>query len=355
MAKLAAEVPPPSAHAEQGPGCSIFAARRPPHAATPAAERACCLRMANGLCLAAAALLSSHSLTRPAPGAPALLSQAPPGGLQGPAAPPPPPSGLVARRRLALGAAGLFGGTAGFGAAGPVAAPAAARSAARPGRECACCEIDWCITGCISAGSLTRCDCHAYLSSKGYGVPLDAPAAVAKGGEAEWQDLLGWRSAKLHRWKPLRDEDVEVRDSIFEGAGQGLFALRRVPQWTVLPPYRGSLITRAALARRRYTPQMDYVWCPARRMPLMNMSDEALESGPGAGEPTYCVDSRDFLSRNPARYVNAARSQQQCKAVNVEICEFGQVAYYRTTQDIPVGTELLTEYGGSYWQDFEGC
>ena len=55
--------------------------------------------------------------------------------------------------------------------------------------------------------------------------------------------------------------------------------------------------------------------------------------------------------------------------MNVQICEFGDVAYFRhipvllypcgkkdaevarTTKDIKKGTELITDYGSEYWED----
>ncbi|CAK9042674.1 unnamed protein product [Durusdinium trenchii] len=50
--------------------------------------------------------------------------------------------------------------------------------------------------------------------------------------------------------------------------------------------------------------------------------------------------------------------QLQCKKVNVKICEFGDVAYFRTfktTKEVRKGGELITDYGSQYWEDFEGC
>jgi hypothetical protein len=74
---------------------------------------------------------------------------------------------------------------------------------------------------------------------------------------------------------------------------------------------------------------------------------------------------------------------RQCKKVNVKICEFGDVAYFRrtiwnhafcllklkissacwiangskgsngcrTTKDVKRGAELITDYGSEYWED----
>ena len=60
---------------------------------------------------------------------------------------------------------------------------------------------------------------------------------------------------------------------------------------------------------------------------------------------------------------------RQCKKVNVQICEFGDVAYFRhptlglmgvechehhafrTTADVKKGAELITDYGKEYWEE----
>eukprot|EP00438_Fugacium_kawagutii_P008251 Skav226270 [mRNA] locus=scaffold2708:297473:298230:- [translate_table: standard] len=135
----------------------------------------------------------------------------------------------------------------------------------------------------------------------------------------------------------------------------GVIAQRDLRKGSVLPPYRGQLLTFREVGLREFNEAMEYTWCPLKNgVEMLNMSPEELISGPRAEEMAFCVDSKDFATENPARYVNGAKQQEQCELVNVKMCELGRVMYFRTTKDVAAGTELITNYGGSYW-DFKGC
>lgn len=123
-----------------------------------------------------------------------------------------------------------------------------------------------------------------------------------------------------------------------------------------MPPYQGKALSVAEFRKARGTSAMDYVWCPLREEGLFNFTDEQLVAAEKAGAATtFCIDGRETPETNPVRFINAARSQEQCKKVNVKICEFGDVAYFRLTKDVKRGAELITDYGSEYWEDFEGC
>lgn len=254
------------------------------------------------------------------------------------------------RRRSAFGVLLL-------GAVGSLEPAQAKRSAGRTD-VCACCEIDWCVDRCRYPGKpFVKCDCHSYLRDKGFAVPLDAPQASVStsngAGLAAFYDSLAWKEATLPRWKPVAADDLEVAESKIRGAGLGVFAKATLPQWTVLGPYQGAQLTSADVKRKRYTPEMDYVWCPRRTESILaNASDEELDMTPAS---LFCVDAKPAVEGNMPRYVNAAKNKAQCAGVNVELCELGQVAYYRTTQPVPMGTELMTDYGVEYWEGFSGC
>lgn len=212
--------------------------------------------------------------------------------------------------------------------------------------DCSCCEADWC--GCVD-----RCiDCHAYLKAKGYAVPADAQEAVAAAGRSRWPKALGWRSARMPGWLPVAESDLEMGNSTLEGAGTGLFTRRALPQGTVMPPYQGLSLT--YLESKLGGP---YVWCPAGPgTELMEYEDQGAVKESGKGRKmSYCVDAEPAAEGNPSRFINAAGSKAECKAVNVEICEIGQVMYYRTTKPVPPGGELVTDYGSNYWEDLESC
>eukprot|EP00434_Breviolum_minutum_P006757 symbB.v1.2.005961.t1/scaffold344.1/size224651/3 len=89
----------------------------------------------------------------------------------------------------------------------------------------------------------------------------------------------------------------------------------------------------------------NYLWCSRDRAP----DDQPLQR-------SFCVDGKPMAtSQNPARFVNGARSREQCQEVNLEICELGHIAYFRTLKSIDAETELLVDYGPGYWSDFAGC
>ncbi|CAE7388253.1 Dnajc2 [Symbiodinium sp. CCMP2592] len=243
------------------------------------------------------------------------------------------------------------------------------------GLPCECCERDWCATTCIDLkqGQETKCNCHEFLSdyqsseqlvvSGGlYKLPADAARArldsiEAGQGEEGWADHLSWRTANLLKWNPEDGKNLQIKPSTLgETAGDGLFTTVPLPKYTVLPPYQGKPLSLAEFRKMRGTSEMDYVYCPLREEALFNFTDEQLQTAEQAGAATtFCVDGRVAVEKNPVRFVNAARTKEQCKKVNVQICEFGDVAYFRTTKDVKKGSELITDYGSAYWEDFEGC
>ncbi|CAE7569392.1 Dnajc2 [Symbiodinium sp. KB8] len=242
------------------------------------------------------------------------------------------------------------------------------------GLPCECCERDWCATTCIDVkqGQETKCNCHEFLSdyqsseqlvvSGGlYKLPADAARArldsiEAGQGEEGWADHLSWKTANLLKWNPEDGKNLQIKPSTLgETAGDGLFTTVPLPKYTVLPPYQGKPLSLAEFRKMRGTSEMDYVYCPLREEALFNFTDEQLQTAEQAGAATtFCVDGRVALEKNPVRFVNAARTKEQCKKVNVQICEFGDVAYFRTTKDVKKGSELITDYGSAYWEDFEG-
>eukprot|EP00913_Durusdinium_trenchii_P023715 g22275.t1 len=224
--------------------------------------------------------------------------------------------------------------------------PAAARTVTL-GLPCRCCERDWCATACVEAndGEQTKCNCHEFLSemqsaeqvvvSGGlYKVPSDASKArldaIDAGlGERGWASKLGWKDANLLKWND--GSHLKVKPSTLDGAGDGLFTTELLPKYTVLPPYQGKPLSIGEFRTMRGTRDMDYVWCPLREDGLFNFTDDQLLSAEKAGAATtFCIDGRETADTNPARFINAARSKEQCKKVNVKICEFGDVAYFRT-------------------------
>ncbi|CAE8610515.1 unnamed protein product [Polarella glacialis] len=269
-----------------------------------------------------------------------------------------PGQGPASRRDVLLG--GAWGGLLGFFTAElateaatpevPEDRAAALEASQRQAQEVcdSCCAKDWC--------ECDFCDCSAFLESQGYKVPLDAPRAFAKAGKTEWGKVLDWQSANIPHWEPVARENLRADNSTFPGAGLGLFTQAALPADSVLPPYWGPLLTFAEVGRAQNTPENEYVWCSSNNgLAAMGMSKDELTQGPKAREIAFCTDGRASVEQNLAGFVNAAASQAQCGATNVRMCELGQVMYFRTTKPVPAGSELVTDYGGFYWGDFQGC
>eukprot|EP00929_Paragymnodinium_shiwhaense_P094715 TRINITY_DN55481_c0_g1_i1.p1 TRINITY_DN55481_c0_g1~~TRINITY_DN55481_c0_g1_i1.p1 ORF type:complete len:349 (-),score=23.16 TRINITY_DN55481_c0_g1_i1:378-1361(-) len=205
---------------------------------------------------------------------------------------------------------------------------------------CSCCELDWC--GCWGCH-----DCYEYLQARGHGVPLDAASAYSAFGAMSWFLALSWRSAKMPRWSPVNNIDMVAGESSISGAGSGLFAAAELSAGDVLPPYMGTLLTFAEAKRGG-----SYIWCPMDNGDaLIDMTWEEATAGPRSSRMSFCVDAEPLVHGNPARLVNGVATKEQRRLANVEICEIGQVMYYRLTKDVPAGTELLTDYG-TYYTDF---
>jgi len=217
--------------------------------------------------------------------------------------------------------------------------------AAEDEKDCECCKTDWC--GCQYCT-----DCYAYLKSKGYSLPMDARGAYAKAGE-NWASELNWESAFQSLPQATATagiKSLDVRLSALQGAGQGLFAKEDLAKGAVLPPYQGRVLGFAEGQAGG-----DYVWCPVSAGLKFVFEEEATTKGALAKEPSYCIDSSKATTGNPARYVNAAARREQCKQVNLEICEIGDVMYFRTTGPISAGTEFIADYGDFYWSNNETC
>eukprot|EP00930_Biecheleria_cincta_P069967 TRINITY_DN57637_c0_g1_i1.p1 TRINITY_DN57637_c0_g1~~TRINITY_DN57637_c0_g1_i1.p1 ORF type:complete len:344 (-),score=50.26 TRINITY_DN57637_c0_g1_i1:4-1035(-) len=236
---------------------------------------------------------------------------------------------------------------------------------------CRCCDKDWCVTTCTekSNGENTSCDCQLYLTEKRgilsrdragdkLKIPLDHESArqksVASGtGEEGWASQLKWKDAAMMRWVRMENPRFETGNSTLGDGSLGLFTARGLAKYTVLPPYLGRPLSVDDLLRMRGTPAMEYVFCPLQERPLLSLSDGGLKQI-AAAKPTttFCVDGASVLERNPARYIRAARNKEECKRVNVQLCEFGNVGYFRTTKAVEGGQELIADFGT---EDFEGC
>lgn len=254
--------------------------------------------------------------------------------------------GDVRRRGLLPGLAILVGGGEASHAA-PTAEELDAEFAKEDEQACKCCSSDWC--GCKGCTN-----CYKALKTQGYALPLDAQAAYKKAGGRGWPLALNWQATfpKLPGVARVATaESFQVSKSNIENAGDGLFTNTALPRGSVLPPYQGEVLNFAKGQKGGA-----YVWCPVSAGLRMYFAEEGeTETGGMAEEPSFCVDSAGTKEGNPARFVNGAGSKDECKEVNLEICEIGDIMYFRTSRDVPVGAELLTDYGDFYWSNNEPC
>lgn len=208
--------------------------------------------------------------------------------------------------------------------------------------DCKCCMQDWCgCTGCLN--------CQPYLKTLGFEVPNTASQAHKEAG-ASWSNALRYRETFTGLpgvSSVVSLEQVHVANSSLESAGKGLVADVALPKGAVFPPYNGRVLT-----FEEGTKGGDYVWCPSSAGVRMYLEEEEVQS---SKELSYCIDSSKALDGNPVRFINGAATREQCKAANVELCEFGDVMYARTSNSVFAGAELITDYGDFYWQNGESC
>lgn len=178
-----------------------------------------------------------------------------------------------------------------------------------------CCGRDWCECASLSLPDLGEdgCDCLAHFKALGFEVPLDMPSAFALSGKKTWATALRWRAASFPRWAPVAERDVVVANSTFPGAGNGLFANSALPQWAVLPPYQGTVLTFRELQGERRKKTMNYVWCPFNKIELTTAPLEGkIEQDLHYNDPSFCVDARNRIqpgtSTVPSGRPNATRS-----------------------------------------------
>lgn len=104
---------------------------------------------------------------------------------------------------------------------------------------------------------------------------------------------------------------LKVKTSTIPNAGKGLFATVDISKNTKLGEYKGKRLSEQQFQR---TADTSYVWEVSAR-----------------GKNVY-VDARRRVANNPLRYVNGAIFKRQKKKVNVEMYQYGQKVFYRTTK-----------------------
>lgn len=125
----------------------------------------------------------------------------------------------------------------------------------------------------------------------------------------------------------LFEDQVEVKESILPGAGNGLFAKELIPKGTRIVEYKGKITT----------------W-------------KEVDDNDGNNGYIYYVKRHHVIdasrhTRALARYANDARGLQRVKGIanNAEYVEDGLKVYIESRKNIKAGAEILVEYGKEYW------
>jgi len=122
--------------------------------------------------------------------------------------------------------------------------------------------------------------------------------------------------------------------------GLGAFAKSKIRAKTTLGEYKGKLMT-----KQEYNDLDDSKCCYIFQINKV------------VGKPNkrrdFFIDARFKKHSNWTRFVNGAKSREQQKNVNIEAYQYGGKLFYRTTQDVNPGDELLVDYGSDYWSDEE--
>lgn len=130
---------------------------------------------------------------------------------------------------------------------------------------------------------------------------------------------------------------MELRKSTIPGAGEGVFAKRKLKKGENLGMYYGDYLTTEefhALPPER----QNYTWRLLSPVGQYEYVDaEPYKKYPGTNQ------------YNHPRYVNGAANDKQRARINTEVDQDGLTLYYRATKDIPKGKELICDYGASYF------
>merc|ERR1712000_612250 len=118
----------------------------------------------------------------------------------------------------------------------------------------------------------------------------------------------------------------------------GVFAIKNIPERTRLGEYQGKLIS-----------QDEYDNLPAEKCEYVF----EIEHYKGGKRKKVYVDARFKKYSNWTRYVNGAKSAEQQDQVNVDSYQYRGKLFYRTTQPVKTGEELIVDYGSDYWTDDE--
>jgi len=127
---------------------------------------------------------------------------------------------------------------------------------------------------------------------------------------------------------------LEIRPSQIEGAGNGVFAVKRMKAGTPLGDYRGRLYHKYPKTNKR---KFAYFLEIGRRPKWIKK-----ETWRDKGHPIW-VDGSNMLS-----VINGCRGDY-----DVQNCEMLSTGRFVLSKDVEENEEIVTDYGEDYWSDLE--
>jgi uncharacterized protein len=120
---------------------------------------------------------------------------------------------------------------------------------------------------------------------------------------------------------------LHVKKSVLPNAGKGLFTRKQIPKGTRIVEYLGKITTwKEADHKKGTNPYIYYI------------------------KRNHVIDARPF-KKSKARFANDARGFRKVKGLvnNAAYVEEGLHVFIEAKRDIPVGAEILVDYGKEYW------
>ena len=136
--------------------------------------------------------------------------------------------------------------------------------------------------------------------------------------------------------KKYKKRRIEIKKSRIRGAGLGVFAKRFIPNKTILGYYKG----------RSYFPKN----MKSKDWDLLDNSDYVMAIYDSDGDIYKYIDSSGVNKKysNWTRNINGIKKKSQEKKQNVRFIQKRTRVAIETIKDIPIGTELIIDYGDEY-------
>tara|TARA_A100001015_G_C14821686_1_gene644935 strand:- start:235 stop:777 length:543 start_codon:yes stop_codon:yes gene_type:complete len=136
------------------------------------------------------------------------------------------------------------------------------------------------------------------------------------------------KGKRIIKQSAFSNEYFSIKPSNISGAGLGCFTKKYIEKGTTIGQYLGKIINEESFDRKKDT---DYIW-------QINYPDKTRKF----------IDAKYKKLGNPLRFVNSVTEEGDPNQ-NVEVFQKHKNIYYKTIRGILPGSEILTDYGDSYF------